>query len=112
MMGTKLLVTAFNAFPAVKPHLGSAVGGVETFAWSLSRSAAKQKDLDVSFFVRDPLPLKVEAIDQVNVVNVIEPLHRTTQQAVKCVRRVHHFPYVKMMKWNPKLIWQIPVVAA
>ncbi len=107
----RLAIVALNAYPAIVPHAGNAVGGLETFAWSLARTLARDPAHQVQFVVRHtsvPVPRIVEGVELLCDVERLRAIRREVSQTVEPNPR---FPWLQIKRFRMGLLWQVPVLA-
>lgn len=107
----RLCLVAFNAYPAVHPEAGGQVGGTETRAWMLARHLAKFPELEVSLAVRTTGPISSTKVEGVQIVGLRDRLYRLREAVGGYASRRSGFPWVKIHRWSPALLWQIPLLA-
>lgn len=110
-MSVRLMMTAWNAYPAVNPAAGSAVGGLETFAWSLAKSLAQSDKVTVLFCVRESRAPASLTVDGVQISALVEPFGKIRNNVARSLIRTARFPWISLRKLDPNLIWQIPLLA-
>lgn len=108
----KILFTALNSLTAIQPTAGSAVGGLETFAWAFARALAATGEYEVYFCVRHTRRPEKLHVDGVTICPVVESLRKVRYSVSLCVERSKEFPWISIKKWDPHLIWQIPMLFA
>lgn len=108
----RLCIVAFNAYPAVNPASGGQVGGTETRAWLLARELAKQPGMQVSLAVRMTDPIRQEIVDGVRVIGLRDRFYRVREAVGGFASRQSGFPWIKVHRWSPDLLWQVPVLAS
>jgi len=106
----QICLTALNAYPAVDPLAGGPIGGIETRAWSLARGLAALPDLRVQLVVRTPSPPRQDRVDGVELVALVDPLYPVWQAVGTALERRPGFPWVRVRRWDPRLLWQLPRV--
>lgn len=111
-MSVKILITAWNAYPAINPQAGRTVGGMETFAWSIARQLAMSSEFEVHFCVRETRLPREYRVDQVHLESVVEPLRKIRHAVSQELTRSRSFPWVHVRKVDPHLLWQVPLLAA
>ena len=107
----RLCIVAFNAYPAVNPASGGQVGGTETRAWLLARQLAKLPDLQVSLAVRTTEPIRQEVVDGVRMIGLRDRFYRLREAVGGFASRQRGFPWIKVHRWSPSLVWQVPLLA-
>ena len=107
----RLCIVAFNAYPAVNPASGGQVGGTETRAWLLARQLAKLPDLQVSLAVRTTEPIRQEVVDGVRMIGLRDRFYRLREAVGGFASRQPGFPWIKVHRWSPSLVWQVPLLA-
>ena len=107
----RLAIVAFNAYPAIVPSAGTAIGGLETFAWTLARSLARQPDLSVQFLVRHSRQPERQTVEGVELFCQVDPLldiRRAVRQDLKVTGR---FPWVQVNRWRPAVLGEVARLA-
>lgn len=102
---------AWNAYPAIEPAAIGSFGGLETHAWSLARGLARYENMDVSLLVRTRKPLR----DQYNGVKILhrhEPFYSVRQFVSAHAEVLSRFPWLRILRWSPGLLWRIALLAA
>ncbi|MFO1006707.1 MAG: glycosyltransferase family 4 protein [Planctomycetaceae bacterium] len=108
----RLCIVAFNAYPAVNPSSGGQVGGTETRAWLLARELAKQPGIQVSLAVRTTEPIRQETVDGVRIIGLRDRFYRVREAVGGFASRQPGFPWIKVHRWSPALLWQVPLLAS
>lgn len=111
-MSIRVLLTSWNAYPAVNPRSGTAVGGSETSAWAFARELARSDRFDVCFGVRVAQPPREQNVEGVRLVPAVLPLLALRNSIEGKVQGSSRFPWVKVKRWSSDLIWKLPVLAA
>ena len=111
-MPNRLAIVAMNAYPAVNPTVTRPIGGLEHFAWSLARQTAALTPIKVSFLTRHTQRPPTEVVDGVQLVPLVEPLREVRMTASQSVGRRRGFPWVRVRRLAPSLLWQLPLIAA
>jgi len=107
----RLAIVALNAYPAIVPSAGTAIGGLETFAWSLARTLASDSGTSVHFLVRHTSHPAQDMVDGVRLHFEVEP-NRSVRQAVsRDIEFLGRFPWLRVHHFRPALLWQIPLLA-
>jgi hypothetical protein len=96
----------------VEPELARGVGGIETRAWMFARGLVRYAGADVQFVVRHSTPPRRDAVEGVRIVALIDRLYDMRAAVGMCVGRRAGFPWLRIHRWRPALIWQLPVIAA
>lgn len=108
----RICIVAFNAYPAVNPSGGGQIGGTETRAWLLARHLAKRADMEVSFAVRTTGPVPPSVIEGVRIVGLRDRFYRLREAVGGFASRQAGFPWIKVHRWSPSLLWQVPLLAS
>jgi len=108
----RICLVAFNAYPAVNPALGGQVGGTETRAWLLARHLAKRNNVEVSIAVRTTNPVQNAVVDGVRIVGLCDRFYRLREAVGGYASRQAGFPWIKVHRWSPALLWQVPLLAS
>ena len=110
-MSLRVCIVSLNAYPAVDPASGAAVGGIETGAWTIARGLAAQLDVDVHFVVRHTAGIRNRIVDGVHIEPIVERLRHVRRSVSEAVEVCGGFPGFRIRRWSPALIWQLPVLA-
>ena len=108
----RICIVAFNAYPAVNPAGGGQVGGTETRAWLLARHLATRADLEVSFAVRTTGPIPQSVVEGVRIVGLRDRFYRLREAVGGFASRQAGFPWIKVHRWSPSLLWQVPLLVS
>lgn len=108
----RVCIVAFNAYPAANPKSGGQVGGTETRAWLFARELAKRSDLAVSLAVRTTDNTPNPMIEEVRILSQRDRFYRLREAVGGFASRQPGFPWVRIHRWSPSLIWQIPLLAS
>jgi glycosyltransferase involved in cell wall biosynthesis len=108
----RICIVAFNAYPAVNPASGGQVGGTETRAWLLARQLAKRTDFQVSFAVRTTEPVQQDTVEGVHIIGLRDRFYRLREAVGGFASRQTGFPWIKVHRWSPALMWQVPLLAS
>jgi glycosyltransferase involved in cell wall biosynthesis len=109
---------SLSAHPVFRGTTTHDFGGAEVRAATFARGLACLPGVFVSFIVHDHGQRKCEHVDGIAVVRSTPPYvagtfsDRVTGEALTLVKRIRSFPWVKVVKWHPRLLWQVPVAAA
>ena len=107
----RLAIVALNAYPAIVPSAWTAIGGLETFAWSHAHTLASETGTAVRFLVQHTSRPSQIIMDGVELHFEVEA-HRSVRQAVsRDVEIVGRFPWLRVHHFCPALLWQIPLLA-
>ena len=107
----RICLVAFNAYPAVNPQAGGQVGGTETRAWLLARHLAQQPGIEVSIAVRTTESVPESVVANVRIVGLRDRFYRLREAVGGFASRQAGFPWIKVHRWSPALLWQIPLLA-
>ncbi len=107
----RLCLVALNALPAIDPAFPGPIGGIETRSWLLAQGLARREGVEVRFVVRHVAPLPPSRPCGVEVIPLIDPLYPLWQAAAQSVERRAGFPWVRIRRWSPRLLWQLPRLA-
>lgn len=107
----RLCLVAFNAYPAVDPSAGGQVGGTETRAWLFARQLAQRSDMVVSLAVRTTGPVPHTVVEGVRIVGLRDRFYRLREAVGGFASRCPKFPWIKVHRWSPSLLWQVPLLA-
>lgn len=109
-----MLRACFVCLPAasvINPTLGGPIGGTETRAWLFARTLAKRDDTQVTFVVRNREPMD-GVVDGVTIRTHVDRVFNLFEQVGMCVTRRPGFPWLTIRRWQPSLVWQLPVAVA
>lgn len=110
-MSLRVCIVSLNAYPAVVPKSGAAVGGIETGAWTIARGLAALPDVDVHLVVRHTSPVQNRTVDGVQIEAIVERLRNVRRRVSESVERSESFPGFRIRRWSPALLWQLPLLA-
>lgn len=108
----RVCIVAFNAYPAVNPAAGGQVGGTETRAWLFARALAQRSDLQVSLAVRTTDAVPDSIVEGVQIVSQRDRFYRLRESVGGFASRRAGFPWIRIHRWSPSLLWQIPLLAS
>lgn len=106
----RIAVVALNAYPAINPRAGTAIGGLETFAWLLARGLATRPGYEVQFLIRHTSQPDPAVVDQVQIVADVEPLRQWRQDVSRRLDVLPRFPWLRLKRLSPDLFWKVPVL--
>ena len=107
----RMAIVAINAYSAIVPQAGNAIGGLETFAWSLARTLARDPSLSVQFIVRHTSAPLDRVVDGVEVLCDVERFRAIRRAVSQAVERTSRFPGLRVNRFRPGLLWQVPLLA-
>lgn len=108
----RVCIVAFNAYPAVNPAAGGQVGGTETRAWLFARELAKRSELRVSLAVRTTDAIENSVVEGVQIVSQRDRFYRLREAVGGFASRSQSFPWIRIHRWSPSLLWQVPLLAS
>lgn len=108
----RVCIVAFNAYPAVNPAAGGQVGGTETRAWLFARELAKRPELRVSLAVRTTDAIENSVVEGVQIVSQRDRFYRLREAVGGFASRSPGFPWIRIHRWSPSLLWQVPLLAS
>lgn len=108
----RVCIVAFNAYPAVDPAAGGQVGGTETRAWLFARELAKSPQLQVSLAVRTTDRITNNCVEGVRIVGQRDRFYRLRESVGGFASRRPGFPWIRIHRWSPALLWQVPLLAS
>ncbi len=98
-----------HALPAIDATINGGIGGMETRAWTLARSLAREFGYTVNFATsqrpRSP------ASHGVNLIHLDEPLEAIREHVSRHVEILHRWPFLQFKRWSPHLLWELPALA-
>jgi glycosyltransferase involved in cell wall biosynthesis len=103
-----LCIVAHNAFSAVFPAQGQAVGGAETRAWTIAKGLQQTGRCGVSFVVRSFRQLPAQEVEGVEIVRLPTWFPELRRRVSECLKRKSGFPGVRLVKFRPGLLWEVP----
>ena len=101
LMPVHVCFVALNAYPAIDPRVQGTFGGIETRSWLFARTLAKRPDVDVSFVVRHPRPLRQSEYDGVRMHLLRDRLYFVRDSLVSRLEWSASFPWVQLR--HPRL---------
>ncbi len=107
----RMAIVAINAYSAIVPQAGNAIGGLETFAWSLAQTLARDPGLRVQFIVRHTSAPLDRVVDGVELLCDVERLRAIRREVSQAVERTARFPGLRVNRFRPSLLWQVPLLA-
>jgi glycosyltransferase involved in cell wall biosynthesis len=105
-------LVALHALPAIRPTENRPVGGTETRAWMLARGLAGAPDTAVRFVVRGEWGMEPFTAQGVQVLPRYDRLYSLYESVGHCLQKQPGFPWVKLRRFHPRLLWQVPVLTA
>jgi glycosyltransferase involved in cell wall biosynthesis len=106
----RIAIVALNAYPAVNPQAGTAIGGLETFAWLLARGLATRPGHEVQFLVRHTANPTARVVEQVQIAADVEPLRPWRLDVSHDIEVLPKFPWLRFKHLRPSLLWKVPVL--
>ncbi len=106
----RLAIVAVNAYPAIEPQVGTRIGGLETFAWSLARALARDPAFQVQFVVRHTSRPPQRVVDGVELWCEVEPLRLVRQAVAGDVEFTARAPWLRIKRFRPSQLWQVPLL--
>lgn len=103
----RVAIVAWQALPAVFPHLGSRVGGIETAAWTLAKGLATQTRWSPDLVFRSPSKLPTSMLDGVNLIASIERWEAVRRDVSECI----DFSARRWKRFRWSLFWNLPLLA-
>ncbi len=107
----KIALVALNGSPLIDSRESRQIGGLETFAWSLSQALAKDPSNSVMFLVRSRRPRIATTLHQVHVDAIHEPLRDLRQSVSRSMEIDPKAGRFRIKRWSPSLLWQVPALA-
>ncbi len=107
----RICLVAFNAYPAIDPSVGGQVGGTETRAWLLARHLARLPGIEVSIAVRTTGSVRQTVVEGVRIVGLRDRFYRLREAVGGFASRQAGFPWIKIHRWSPSLLWKVPLLA-
>lgn len=108
----KIAIVALNGSPLIDSSESRQIGGLETFAWSLSQSLAKDRSNSVMFLVRSQRTRSLTTLHGVQVNAIHEPLRDIRQSVSRSMEIDPKAGRFRIKRWNPNLFWQFPALVA
>lgn len=105
----RVCLVALNAYPAVNPAAGRAIGGLETGAWTLAKALAALGDLEVLLVVRHTRSLDRDAVNEVKLLPIVDHFRDVRLSVSKCLSTSGP---LRIQRFSPQLLWQLPLLAA
>lgn len=107
----KIAIVALNGSPLIDSRESRQIGGLETFAWSLSQALAKDRSHSVMFLVRSGRSRSATTVHGVQVSAIHEPLRDVRQCVSKSMEIDPKVGRFRIKRWNSNLLWQFPTLA-
>jgi glycosyltransferase involved in cell wall biosynthesis len=85
---------------------------LERQAWLMARSLARQAPWEACLAVRHTVPIRPQNRDGVRIVSSWDRLWRIREAVSDCLEVRPRFPWLQLKRWNWRLLWQVPVLAA
>jgi glycosyltransferase involved in cell wall biosynthesis len=104
-------LVALHALPAIRPATNRPVGGTETRAWLLARGLAAA-DTAVRFVVRGERAMEPFVEQGVHVLPRFDRLYSLYEAVGHCLQKQPGFPWLKLRRFEPRLLWQLPLLSA
>lgn len=108
----RVCLVALHALPAIDLSLNRPVGGTETRAWTFARGLAANGEVAVRLIVRADRARAPFRRENVDVVPMRDRLYSLYESVGRCVEKSPSFPGLRLRRWEMKLIWQVPILAA
>ncbi len=108
----RVCFVALHALPAIDVSLDRPVGGTETRAWTFARGLACREDVKVRIVVRADDPREAFQQDDVEIIPLRNRLYSLYESVGRCIEKSPRFPKLRLRRWESKLLWQLPVLAA
>jgi len=105
-------LVAYDSLPVFDSSVRRGFGGIETESVLIARELARDDRFDVSLMVRHTHRSQVAELDGVRIITRVEPFLRIREAVSSCVTITRNWPWVRIQKFNPGLLWQIPLLAA
>jgi len=102
---------ALHALPVIRPTPGCSVGGTETRAWLFARGLARLDSTSTSFVVHGRTGIDNFVESGVQVIPRRDRLYSLYESVGHCLEKSPRFPGVRLRRFNPRLLWQVPVLA-
>lgn len=106
----RIVLVALNALPAIDPAIPGPIGGIETRSWTFAKELTRQPETELRFVVRHHRPLQRTCVDGVQLVPLVDRLYPVWQSVGSRMTRQSGFPWLKVRRWSPQLLWQFPLV--
>lgn len=100
-------MVAWRALPAVLPHLGRRVGGLETGAWTLATGLGQFTNIVPHFFVHSKTRRIPKHVNHVQLCLDYEPLAGVREDFS---RSIEIGPPLKIRRLPLRLLWQFPIL--
>lgn len=106
----RVCIVALNAYPAVEPSAGKAVGGAEMRAWNLAIGLSHQPGVEVFFMVSHTRPLVTTQVEDVTLVPIVDRFRDIRFDVSRVMESTSRFPWCRLLGWNSKVLWQFPLL--
>lgn len=107
----QVCLVALNAYPAIDPQVPGPIGGIETRSWMLARGLATRPEMQVQFVIRHHASARQPVDDGVELITLVDPLYPHWQKLGHSLERRGGFPWVRVKRFDPRLLWLIPRLA-
>ncbi|RMF40606.1 MAG: glycosyltransferase, partial [Planctomycetota bacterium] len=97
----------WQTLPAVWPHFGRRIGGLETAMWTLARNLAAETNLHVALLTSAPrrgAPSRIDGVTLWVEVDRWRQIRQRVGDAIDWRRR-------RLRQWTWDLLWQVPLLA-
>jgi glycosyltransferase involved in cell wall biosynthesis len=103
----QIVLVALNALPVIDATVPGPIGGLETRAWLLARGLARRGE-SVQMVVRHTRSLPRKRFADVELVGLTDRLYPLRESVGQRVERVPGFPGIRIRRFSPRLLWQLP----
>ena len=104
----KVCFVALHTYPVFNSKAEGLFGGLETHAWTLATELATRNGFEVSFVVDHPDARTGEVLHNVRILSVWTWMESVRKSVATHADIFHKPPFIKILKWNFNLLWQIP----
>lgn len=105
-----LCFVAFDAVSLIFPDALGSIGGAETQVLLMARALGEDPAVRVVVVVRDSRARPVQIVDGFTVVTKVDRLFRIRRFVSEHLTVSKSFPWIRIRRWHPKLVWQIPLL--
>jgi len=107
----RICIVALNAYPAIEPSAGRAIGGLENRAWNFAVGLARHSHIAVDFVVGHTRPEARTVVEGVTIVPIVDRWRDIRHDVSAVLDPKPSFPWFHVKRWNVKVLWQLALLA-
>lgn len=100
----------YQAYPAIDSAAAGAVGGRELRGWLFAQGLARRADCRVTFVVQPGAPVRQRKVAGVEIIPLVNRRLQLEMAVEPWLRVSRSRPWIRIQKWNWRLLWQIPAL--